>query len=801
MHVIARLNVGGAALHVLQLAHEQARRGHDVIVVAGTLAAGEESMEYVAEELGVELLKLPVLQRELSPRADSAAILALRRLIRERRPDVLHTHTAKAGATGRLAALAAGSARPRAVVHTYHGHVLSGYFSRRWERVFRWIERALAFTSGTLVAVSDEVRDDLVGFGVAPARRFAVVPYGFDLPPWSEADEASRRTIRAELGAGDDTFVVGWAGRLTAIKRPLDLVRTLRALVDDGVDALLVLVGDGEDRAAVEALAAELGVADRCRLVGFQQSIRPWYASFDALILTSANEGTPGRRDRGARRRPAGGRDPRRRDGDRRPERRERLPGGDRRHGGAGPPPRACSPPIPGCARRWATPAPRTSARASPSAGWPTRSRAVYRRLLAVKVLHLHKLTGVSGSEGHLLALLPALRERGVDARFLGLDVPGSDAPRFYEALDRLGVPHRSVRCGPDVSPRLARDVIRAVRAERPDLVHTHLVHADVYGAVAARALGIPLVSTRHNDDRYLLGPFRYVDRAFAAAGAPADRDLGRRPPLPRAGRPRPGEARDDPLRARRAAGGAVDSDARRRRDPGRGAARARGRPADRAEGPRDAAARLRARPDGGSGGSPRDPRQRPAGGRDASGSPRSSTSATRSSLPGRTDIRDWLERADVFVHTSRWEGFGIVLLEAMLAGLPVVATRVSAVPEVVADGETGVLVEPGDVDGLAAALEALLTDRERARALGDAGRRRAREEFSVARMAERTHGSSTTRSLSALTVATTWKFAVSEPGRGSRSDANRASSAAAVRFSSHTGPRASTERRNAISA
>ena len=94
--------------------------------------------------------------------------------------------------------------------------------------------------------------------------------------------------------------------------------------------------------------------------------------------------------------------------------------------------------------------------------------------------------------------------------------MPGTDADRFYEALDRLGVPHRSVRCGLDVSPRLARDVVRAVRAEQPDLVHTHLVHADVYGGSAARLLGIPSISTRHNDDRYLLGPFRYVDRAFA---------------------------------------------------------------------------------------------------------------------------------------------------------------------------------------------------------------------------------------------------------------------------------------------
>jgi glycosyltransferase involved in cell wall biosynthesis len=234
-----------------------------------------------------------VLQRELSPLADSAAILALRRLIRRRRPDVLHTHTAKAGATGRLAALASGSARPRARVHTYHGHVLSGYFSRRWEHVFRWIERLLAYTSGLLIAVSYEVRDELVGFGVAPARRFVVVPYGFDLPPWSESDDEARSSIRAEIGAGDETFVVGWAGRLTLIKRPLDLVRTLRALVDLEIDALLVLVGDGEDREEVVALAAELELGDRCRFVGFQKSIRHWYAAFDALLLTSANEGTP----------------------------------------------------------------------------------------------------------------------------------------------------------------------------------------------------------------------------------------------------------------------------------------------------------------------------------------------------------------------------------------------------------------------------------------------------------------------------------------------------------------------------
>jgi glycosyltransferase involved in cell wall biosynthesis len=355
-----------------------------------------------------------------------------------------------------------------------------------------------------------------------------------------------------------------------------------------------------------------------------------------------------------------------------------------------------------------------------------------------VNVLHLHKLTGVSGSEAHLLALLPALRERGVDARFLGFDVPGTDAPRFYEALDALGVPYRSVRCGPDVSPRMARDVVRAVRAERPDLVHTHLVHADIYGGIAARVLGIATISTRHNDDRYLLGPFRYVDRANArpvrrliAISDAVRRFLeraGHDPaklvtirygldglPAPRSD-PTPAEAgipAEAPLAV--AVGRLIEQ-----KDHGTllrafalvHSAVPQARLAILGSGPLEAETRRLVAE---------------LGWDDAV------------TLPGRTDIRDWLERADVFVHTPRWEGFGIVLLEAMLAGLPVVATRVSAVPEVVADGETGLLVEPGDHGTLAQHLESLLTDRERAAALGEAGRRRARTEFSVARMAERT--------------------------------------------------------------
>jgi glycosyltransferase involved in cell wall biosynthesis len=290
VHVIARLNVGGAAMSVIELAEWQRIAGHEVLVVAGSLAQGEESMEYLAEERAVPLLRLPVLHRELSPRRDARTVRALRRLLRERRPDVLHTHTAKAGAAGRIAALLAGDARPPVVVHTFHGHVLSGYFSPRREQVFRLLERGLG-RSSALTAVSDEVRDDLVALGVAPAERIDVIPYGFDLSAYGT--DGRREELRGELGLADGDFLVGWAGRFTAIKRPLDLVRVLEGLVRLDVDASLALVGDGADRGDVEALAAELGVADRCRFVGFRRDIADWYSAFDAFLMTSENEGTP----------------------------------------------------------------------------------------------------------------------------------------------------------------------------------------------------------------------------------------------------------------------------------------------------------------------------------------------------------------------------------------------------------------------------------------------------------------------------------------------------------------------------
>jgi colanic acid biosynthesis glycosyl transferase WcaI len=293
LRVIARLNVGGPALHVSYLTRGLASRGYETTLVTGRVGSNEGSMEYVAEEAGARPVYVDALQRNVSPFDDIVALVWLVRLIWRIRPQVLHTHTAKAGAVGRAAALLAVGARPRVVVHTYHGHVLTGYFSRRLSRVFLGVERVLARFTSALIAVSPEVRDDLVRLGVAPRSKFVVVRLGLDLESRILAAEGAREQVRGELAVADDQLLVAWLGRMTEIKRVDDLLRVFADLRARGVDAVLVLVGDGPNRHELERLAARLGVADTVRFTGFRSDVGAVLRASDVVALTSANEGTP----------------------------------------------------------------------------------------------------------------------------------------------------------------------------------------------------------------------------------------------------------------------------------------------------------------------------------------------------------------------------------------------------------------------------------------------------------------------------------------------------------------------------
>ena len=285
--------MGGPALHVAYLTAGLRERGYDTTLVAGTLARGEDSMAFVADELGVEVEKVEALQREISPLRDVISVIRLARIIRRVRPQILHTHTAKAGAVGRLAALVAGDARPPIVVHTFHGHVLRGYFGSLRSRGFALLERALARTTTCLVAVSPQVRDDLVRLGIAPEEKFVVVRLGIELTDRVNATLNGRSETRRMLGIPADAFTVGWIGRMTGVKRTEDVLLAFRALRDRGVDAKLCLVGDGPDRTAVERRAHDLGLMRDTLFLGYQEEVAPYYAAFDAFVLPSGNEGTP----------------------------------------------------------------------------------------------------------------------------------------------------------------------------------------------------------------------------------------------------------------------------------------------------------------------------------------------------------------------------------------------------------------------------------------------------------------------------------------------------------------------------
>jgi len=285
--------MGGPALHVAYLTAGLRQRGYDTTLVAGSLARGEDSMAFVADELGVEVVRIDELGREISPLRDLMATIRLARLIRRERPQILHTHTAKAGTVGRVAAVLAGSRRPPIVVHTFHGHVLRGYFGPLRSLFFRVLERWLAARTTVLVAVSPQVRDDLVALRVAPPERFVVIRLGIELDERVAADQDGRAESRRYLGIPEERFAVGWIGRMTGVKRTDDVLVAFKHLRDRGVDAVLCLVGDGPDRAHLEQRAHELGVVRDTLFLGYQENVAPFYAAFDALVLPSGNEGTP----------------------------------------------------------------------------------------------------------------------------------------------------------------------------------------------------------------------------------------------------------------------------------------------------------------------------------------------------------------------------------------------------------------------------------------------------------------------------------------------------------------------------
>ena len=290
LRVITRLNIGGPAIHAILLtsALDDGVRFTSTLV-AGTTAPHEGDMLDLARARSVEPIVLPALGREINPLDDLVALARMVQLVRRLTPDVVHTHMAKAGTIGRLAARICGVPL---VVHTYHGHVFHSYFGAAKTRVFLTIERALGLLTDRIIVVGDGQRDEIAGYGVAPPGKLESIRLGLELAPLLHA-EAARGRLRQELGIDASTPLVGIVARLVPIKAHEAFFDAAVRIREALPRVQFLVVGDGERRQALETLVQRRGLSRAVRFLGWRRDMLNVYADLDVVALTSRNEGSP----------------------------------------------------------------------------------------------------------------------------------------------------------------------------------------------------------------------------------------------------------------------------------------------------------------------------------------------------------------------------------------------------------------------------------------------------------------------------------------------------------------------------
>lgn len=302
LRIIARLNVGGPARHVVWLSEGLRSEGYETVLVSGVVPPGEDDMSYVASEAGVEPRVIPQMSREISVK-DALTVWKLYRLMVREQPDLVHTHTAKAGTVGRVAgvmyrwltpATLVGKPRSCRFVHTYHGHVFHSYYGAAKTRLFLTIEKALArLATDRIVVISEQQRQEInEQFRVGRRAQFAVIPLGIDLDIYANWKER-RAQAREQLGAGPDDHLIGIVGRLTEVKNHRLFLEAAASLKKSAARARFAVIGDGNLRAELESQAAALGLENDVVFTGTRNDPENFYPGLDIVALTSLNEGTP----------------------------------------------------------------------------------------------------------------------------------------------------------------------------------------------------------------------------------------------------------------------------------------------------------------------------------------------------------------------------------------------------------------------------------------------------------------------------------------------------------------------------
>ena len=299
--IINRLNLGGPAFHVAILS-KYLQEGFDVLLLAGTKEDSEESSDFIVKEMGLTFTRLKEMKRSINPFGDYRSYKEIRKIIKQFKPDIVHTHAAKAGALGRLAAF---NEKVPVIVHTFHGHIFHSYFHPLKSKIFLWIERYLAKRSSAIIAISESQKKELTDhYKLCNPSKIKIIPLGFDLSRFRENIESKRIDFRKKFFLEDDEIAVGIIGRLVPVKNhTLFINSAARILGNTSKKVRFFIIGDGESRTALLKQASMLGidhsyypeVKKKSDLIftSWIKDVDVCVSGLDIIALCSFNEGTP----------------------------------------------------------------------------------------------------------------------------------------------------------------------------------------------------------------------------------------------------------------------------------------------------------------------------------------------------------------------------------------------------------------------------------------------------------------------------------------------------------------------------
>lgn len=289
LNIITRLSIGGVSKHVFILTRLFNEDPYRSIIVSGRCEDHEKDLFAQAREYELEVIYVPEMERSINPLKDLISVFKLYRIIKQLAPDVVHTHTAKAGVAGRIAAKLAGV---KTIIHTFHGNNFQGYFGFLMSQVSINTERLLALFSRGIIAISAQQKDELIKYKICPERKIKLIPLGFDFEEFTHR-ESDIGSFKQRYNIPPENKLVGFVGRLTAIKNPDAFIDIAAKVLEHRQDVTFAFVGDGDLTLHLKREVAQRGLKDRVIFTGYLTDLNPLYADLDATILTSTNEGTP----------------------------------------------------------------------------------------------------------------------------------------------------------------------------------------------------------------------------------------------------------------------------------------------------------------------------------------------------------------------------------------------------------------------------------------------------------------------------------------------------------------------------